>query len=367
MAILLLTALASCGGDPAPSPPPAAERPGEASGEGRPAGSAAGPRIETLATGLEVPWEMAVLPDGRALVTERPGRVRLLSREGRLGPEPVAEVEVSAVGEGGLLGVAVDPDFERNRFVYLYRTVEDGNVVSRRRLVGDRLVEERVIVSGIESAMFHNGGRLRFGPDERLYLATGDALSPDLAQDRSSLNGKFLRLERAQYRGSGGRPEVVSIGHRNPQGFDWRPGDDALVATEHGPDGDDEINVIRPGANYGWPEAQGSEHPAPFTAPVAVYPESVAPAGATFVSRRGSEWSGDLLFGTLVGERIRRLRLDGDRVTVNEALFEAELGRVRTVVEGPEGTLYALTNNRDGRGTPRGSDDRIVRITPPGG
>jgi len=358
MALLLAAVLASCGGDPLVPPP--------ATGDPAASPSAAGPRLETLATGLEVPWEMAFLPDGRALVTERPGRVRLLSREGRVRSEPVAEVEVSAVGEGGLLGVAVDPAFARNRFVYLFRTVEDGNVVSRHRLVRDRLVEERVIVSGIESAMFHNGGRLRFGPDERLYMATGDALSPDLAQDRSSLNGKFLRLEPAQYRGAGGRPEVVSIGHRNPQGFDWRPGDDTLVASEHGPDGDDEVNVIRPGANYGWPEAQGSEHPAPFTAPVAVYAESVAPAGATFVSRRGSDWSGDLLFGTLVGEHVRRLRFEGNRVAVNEVLFAGELGRVRTVVEGPGGTLYALTNNRDGRGTPREGDDRMVRITPPG-
>ncbi len=365
LAAVVLAAAGGCAESPPPArepAPPATERP--ARGDA-PARSEDGPRLETVARGLEVPWEIAFLPDGRALVTERPGRVRLLSAGGRLERRPVASIDVPAEGEGGLMGVAVDPDFRANRFVYLFRTADGENVITRHRFDRGRLTDERAILDGIEAAMFHDGGRLRFGPDDRLYLATGDALEPSLAQDARTLNGKFLRLGPDQYRGAGGRPEIVSSGHRNPQGFDWRPADGALVSSEHGPDGDDEVNVIRRGRNYGWPRAQGEDHASPFAAPVAVYADSIAPSGATFVSRPGSTWTGDLLVGALIGEQIRRLRFADGRVTTDEALFEGELGRVRTVVEGPDGALYALTNNRDGRGTPRRGDDRVVRIVPP--
>jgi glucose/arabinose dehydrogenase len=331
-----------------------------------PARNEGGPRVETVATGLEAPWELAFLPDGRALVTERPGRVRLLSSDLQLQEEPIARVEVAAIGEGGLLGLAVDPDFERNRFVYLYRTTGGGNEVVRYRFEGARLVEDEVIAGDIRAAPIHDGGRIGFGPDERLYLTTGDAAQDALAQDAGSLNGKVLRMAPERYRGDGGRPEVFSLGHRNPQGFDWQPRSERLVASEHGPDGDDEVNLLRRGANYGWPEARGEEH-GRFAAPAVVYPETIAPSGATFVSLPGSAWTGDFLIGCLVGEQVRRVRLDGDRVSIDEALFEGDFGRLRTVVEGPDGALYALTSNRDGRGSPREGDDRVLRIVPPAG
>jgi glucose/arabinose dehydrogenase len=168
------------------------------------------------------------------------------------------------------------------------------------------------------------------------------------------------------FRGGGGRPEVFALGLRNPQGLDWQPGSRRLVATEHGPDGDDEVNVLRRGANYGWPEAQGADGEG-FEAPAAAYEDSIAPSGATFVRRRGSRWSGDFLVGALVGEQLRRLSFDGGRVTRDEALYEGRFGRVRTVVEGPDGALYVLTSNRDGRGAPREGDDRILRVVPPSG
>jgi glucose/arabinose dehydrogenase len=317
------------------------------------------PALETVATGLEVPWDMAFLPDGRALVTERPGRVRLLSRELELRDEPVAEVDVAAIGEGGLLGIAVDPEFADNSFVYLYRTTSAGNEVARYRFEGGRLAEDEVVVEGIEAGVIHDGGRIRFGPDGALYVTSGDAGQDQLAQEPGSLNGKILRVE-------GGRTQVYSTGHRNPQGLDWQPGSGRLVASEHGPDGDDEVNLIEPGRNYGWPEVTGSEH-GDFTAPAAVYEDSIAPSGATFVSLPGSAWTGDYLIGALVGEQVRRLSFDGTKVTRDEALFEGGLGRVRVLVEGPDGALYALTSNRDGRGAPREGDDRIVRIVPPAG
>jgi glucose/arabinose dehydrogenase len=318
------------------------------------------PRLETVATGLEIPWDLAFLPDGRALVTERPGRVRLLTAEFELREEPVADFEeVAHIGEGGLLGLAVDPDFERNSFVYLYRTTSGGNQVLRYRFRDGRLGDERLLLDGIQAGTIHDGGRIRFGPDGLLYVTTGDAGQDVLAQDPRSLNGKVLRLR-------GDRVEVFTLGHRNPQGLDWQPGSGRLISSEHGPDGDDEVNLLERGRNYGWPNVRGSDHDG-FTAPVAVYEDSIAPSGATFVSLPGSEWTGDYLIGALVGEHIRRLSFEGARVTENEALFEGELGRVRVVVEGADGALYALTSNRDGRGNPREGDDRIVRIVPPSG
>jgi glucose/arabinose dehydrogenase len=323
------------------------------------------PRVTTVATDLEVPWEIAFLPDGRALITERPGRVRLLTDDRGLAPEPVAEVAVAAEGEGGLLGLAVDPEFDENGFVYLYRTVDSGNEVARYRMEGDRLVEEAVVLDGIEASPIHDGGRIHFGPDGRLYISTGDAAQDELAQDPNSLNGKFLVLDERRLQGdSPAEPEILSLGHRNPQGFDWRAGSGSMIANEHGDTGNDEVNVIRPDRNYGWPEAEGEDHEG-FEAPVALYDEAIAPSGATFVNLPGSEWTGDYLIGALIGEQIRRVSFDGEEVTGDEALFEGDFGRVRTVVEGPDGALYALTNNRDGRGDPRPGDDRVIRIVPP--
>ena len=365
--------VAGCGGDdersaPAPAPPRAKTTESSTQRTQAPERSNGSPRVQTVASGLEVPWDLAFLPDGRALVTERPGRVRLLGADGRLRSEPVAEVDVEDAGEGGLLGVVVDPDFERNRFVYLYRTTSGGNEVARYELSGNKLSEQAVVLRGIRSGVIHDGGRMRFGPDGNLYVTSGEAGQDDLAQEEGSLNGKILRLTPEQYRGRGGRPEVFSTGHRNPQGLDWQPGTGRLVSDEHGPDGDDEINFLRKGANYGWPTISGEQSGSGLVGPEVVYPESIAPSGATFVRKGGSAWTGDYLIGALVGEQLRRITISrSGKVTGNEALFEGEFGRLRTVVEAPDGSLYVLTNNRDGRGSPNDGDDRILRIVPPAG
>ena len=363
-----LVLLAGCGGDDdsggtsSPSAPATTEQDQPAGAPARePLRSEGRPRLETVASGLQAPWEIAFLPDRRALVTERGGRVRLLDRELKLQESPAAEVEVAAVGEGGLLGLAVDPQFRRNRFVYLYRTTDSGNEVARYRFDGGRLTEDAVILKGLEAAPIHDGGRIHFGPDGLLYVSTGEAGNPDLAQDDDSLNGKFLRVR--DFRG-GGEPEVIDKGHRNVQGFDW-DADGRLFATEFGDDSDDEVNLIRKGRNYGWPEREGTEGGDGFTPALVGYEDVIAPSGGTIVSQPGSAWTGDFVFGALVGEQIRRVELDGDRAGEDEPLFEGELGRVRTVVEGPDGALYALTNNTDGRGSPREGDDRLVRIVPP--
>jgi glucose/arabinose dehydrogenase len=331
-----------------------------------------GPKVETLATGLEVPWEIGFLPDGRALITERPGRVRLLLPDGKLSAQAVANVDVLAEGEGGLLGLAVDPDFENNSFVYLYRTTSRGNEVARYRLDGTRLREQAVVAQDIPAGQIHDGGRIRFGPDQRLYISTGEAGQGSRAQDPNSLGGKFLTLTPDAYRGAGGEPQIFSSGHRNPQGFDWEPKTGRLLSTEHGPSGNDgphgfdELNLVRQGGNYGWPDVYGHQHGA-FIAPIAVYDQAIAPSGGSFVTKPGSAWTGDFIFGALVGEQIRRVRLKGNRVVINEPLFQGKYGRIRDVVEGPDGALYALTSNRDGRGSPRPGDDRLLRIVPPAG
>jgi glucose/arabinose dehydrogenase len=325
-------------------------------------------RVSTVASGLEIPWEIAFLPSGDALVTERPGRVRLLTAAGRLRPAAIAYVPVSARGEGGLMGLAVDPAFARNRFVYLYYTTAAGMRLQRYRYVHERLIRETSLVDGIAAGSVHDSGRIAFGPDRRLYVSTGDAGQPELAQDPGSLNGKFLALMPAQYRGDRAvRPQIVSLGHRNAQGFDWQPGTGRMYATEHGPsgfdgeEGWDEVNAIVPGGNYGWPRVYGADQ-RPYLAPVRIYGEPLAPSGATFVTH--GAWRGDFVFACLRGQQLRRLDLRDGQVVHDAPALAGRYGRLRTVVNAPDGSLYALTSNRDGRGTPRAGDDRILRIEP---
>ena len=328
------------------------------------------PRTTVVATGLEAPWELVFLPDRRGLLTERPGRVVLLSR-GFKSRRVVATLEVDTGGrkEGGLLGIALDPDFGRNRLVYLYRTAKsDENQVLRYRLSGNRLRLQRKIVGGLEASDSHNGGRIKFGPDRALWITTGEAYHEELAQDPGSLNGKILRLPLAKARGAGGRPEIVSLGHRNVQGIDWQPGSGRLFITELGEENRDEVNIVRRGGNYGCPEARGSDNGGGRYVPAAwdTGTGNVAPSGAAFVKRRGSAWTGSYVFGTLRGEQLIRLKVSGGRVVGEEHLFEDRFGRIRNVVEGPDGALYLLTSNRDGRGDPRSGDDRVIRLVPPG-
>jgi glucose/arabinose dehydrogenase len=243
--------------------------------------------------------------------------------------------------------------------------------LERWRFLGDHMRRERSLVAGIEAGRVHDSGRIAFGPDGRLYVATGDAGNGELAQQPESLNGKFLALSPEQYRGAGGRPEIISQGHRNPQGFDWEPGTGRLIATEHGPSegvdgpaGYDEINHIVTGANYGWPTVFGFDQTG-FNAPLRVYRAPLAPSGATFVTGR-SLWAGSFVFATLRGKQLRRLVFEDGRIVADHPLLRGRFGRLRTVVQGPDGALYVLTSNRDGRGYPSRGDDRILRIMPPG-
>ncbi len=332
------------------------------------------PDVEVVARGLDVPWDLAFLPGGGgALVTERPGRVRLIDGDGRLQAEPVAEVDVQAKGEAGLMGIALDPEFaEDEPYAYMMATVGGTNQLQRWEWDDGRLERDAVLIDDIPGAPNHDGGTLRFGPDGDLYVPTGDAGRKERSQDRATLAGKILRLTPAQYRGDGpvDDPTMFTIGHRNPQGLSWQPGTGRLFATEHGPSGwdgpggDDEVNLVREGRNYGWPRVQGDGTAPGLTGPVWLWEDAVAPSGASFVTREDSAWTGDLIVATLRGSALRRLDVDGARITGEQKLVE-EYGRLRAVVEAPDGTIWVTTSNRDDYGQERKGDDRVLRVIPP--
>jgi glucose/arabinose dehydrogenase len=344
-----------------------------------PAQSLATVGAEEFASNLDVPWEMAFAPDGRIFLTERPGRIRVI-KDGQLENEPWMSIEVAAVGEGGLLGLALDPDFTTNHYVYVAYTYQNSEGKLLNRLV--RLREDssgkgamdKVLLDNAAGNSIHDGGRVKFGLDGKLYWTVGEAGNPGLAQDLSSLNGKILRLN-----SDGTIPEdnpspecpVYSYGHRNPEGLAWQASTNRLYATEHGPSGSsygtgqDEVNFIEPGGNYGWPDIHGSQTHKGMMSPVIQSGESEAwaPSGATFVT--GGPWDGSLLFAGLRGETLYRLVLaknDPRQVIRFEKYFSGQFGRLRDVVQGIDGALYILTNNRDGRGNPQPGDDKILKL-----
>jgi glucose/arabinose dehydrogenase len=337
--LLAVLAMAACGDDDGEPPP--APAPGE----------------RTIATGLDVPWGIAFLPGGDALVSERQtGRVLRLAPDGR---RKRVVMRVPGVdtdsGEGGLLGLAVSPSYRRDRWVYAYFTSAGDNRIVRFRLGG------RVdpVLTGLRRGFVHDGGRIGFGPDGKLYAAVGEAGEAPLAQDLDSLNGKILRmnLDGSVPSGNPFRSLVWSWGHRNVEGLAW-DSRGRLWATEFGESRFDELNLIRRGRNYGWPEVEGrgSTQGGRFTNPVVTWSTSEAsPSGAAIVRQT-------MFVGALQGEDLLRVALDGARASKRSPLLRGRYGRIRTVVRAPDGSLWVTTSNRDGRGSPRRGDDRIVRI-----
>jgi glucose/arabinose dehydrogenase len=338
-------------------------------------------RVERVATGLEVPWAIAFLPGGDALVTERPGRIRLL-RGGVLEAAPVATVPVVDEGEGGLLGIAADPAFAENRRFYTYATVSaDGgtvNRVTRWVLAEDRRSarEDRVILDGIPAGTTHDGGRIRFGPDGFLYVGAGDGRESRRAQDRGSLGGKLLRITTDGVPPDGNPfpgSAVFLLGVRNTQAFDFLDAQ-TLVVADHGPSGDtgrsghDEVNVARAGANLGWPDAYACEAAQGVTSPVLVWRRAAPPGGGSLY--RGDAvpaWKGSFLVGILGARHLHRIAFaDDGSVREHEVYLAGDppegLGRVRDVQQGPDGAVWATTSNCDGRGSCPPEKDMIVRI-----
>jgi aldose sugar dehydrogenase len=340
-------------------------------------------RVETVASGLQVPWSINFLPDGRIIFTERPGRIRVIEN-GKLRPEPLVTIsDVEARSESGLMGLTLHPQFAQNHQLYLCYAYDSGNGqrdrVVRYRETGNGLTDRKLIIEDIPAAQFHAGCRLRFGPDAKLYITTGEATQKEIAQRLDSLGGKILRLnddgtvpqDNPFVGRKDARPEIWVYGNRNPQGIDWQPGTNTMFETEHGPSGGDapgggdEVNIIEKGKNYGWPIIHHRETHEGLESPLLEYTPAVAPASGTFY--RGSafpQFRGNFFFGCLRGETIIRVVLDGSRVVSQEQLFKDQYGRIRDVAEGPDGAIYFSTSNRDGRGNPASDDDRILKLVP---
>ncbi|HTI88899.1 MAG TPA: PQQ-dependent sugar dehydrogenase [Alphaproteobacteria bacterium] len=330
-----------------------------------------GVTVTEWAKGLNIPWSIVFLPDARALVSERRGRILLVDRTGQVSRDPYATFNVLARGEAGLMGLALDPGFPQRPYVYAMMSRRDGNrevsAIVRLRHDGDRGTVERTIFDGIPVGPVHEGGRIAFGPDRLLYVGTGDTARPNLAADRNSLGGKVLRITRdGEIPPDNPFPNspVYSYGHRNIQGLAWHPASHALYVSEHGPSGEfglhgrDELNRIMPGGNYGWPVGTCGLHREGLIDPLICWPEpAIAPSGITF---QGD----DLYVAALRGTALLRIQIGSDGTPGDverwfvSAAQNGRYGRLRDVVVGPDRALYVLTNNWSGSG-----GDRVLRLT----
>ncbi|MFZ2682046.1 MAG: PQQ-dependent sugar dehydrogenase [Patescibacteria group bacterium] len=321
--------------------------------------------VATVATKLDVPWDIAFLPDGDMLVTERTG---YLNRFGAVN----AHIKVPGAleyGEAGLLGIAVHPNFAENQYIYLYYSTQTGgtsNQVVRFRLDGDTLIRDKTILDNIPGAIYHDGGQLAFGPDGLLYISAGDASDSSKAQDLASLAGKTLRLT-ADGEIPPGNPfatAVYSYGHRNVQGLAWDESGN-LWEVEHGPTGAesgyDEVNLVQSGGNYGWPLVKGDQQRAGLTGPKLNsgpnQQDTWAPAGLAYAD-------GKLYYTGLYGSQLYVVTLAGEHIQRVDDYFEDVYGRLRAATIGPDGMLYISTSNRDGRGSPASTHDLVLKIAP---
>jgi aldose sugar dehydrogenase len=320
--------------------------------------------VEILATNLEIPWSLVFLPNAEILFTQRPGILSLLSSGQVI---EIAQIsDVKTIGEGGLMGLELHPEFENNNYIYImYTYSSDGddtlNRVIRYEYENRQISNPEIIVDEIPGARFHNGGRIKFGPDNYLYITTGDSQNPSLSQDRDSLAGKILRVTGDGFPAPGNpfNTRIYSYGHRNPQGITW-DSEENLYSTEHGrsnPTGYDEVNLIEAGRNYGWPEIEGNETRNDMITPIANSGLGTwAPGSAAYLND-------SLFFGGLRPKTLFELKLKNNTPTLVEH-FTNEFGRIRDVIVGPDNMLYITTSNRDGRGDPVEQDDRIIRINP---
>ena len=303
---------------------------------------------------LDTPWSIDFLPNGNIIFTERPGKIKIFNGDT---VKVIGQLEVTEVSESGLLGVAVDPDFAKNNFIYLYYTYNQAdnsyNRISRFHFDSE-IRQEEILIDNIPFAKYHDGGRIKFGPDNKLYITTGDALKPNSAQDINSLAGKILRINK-----DGSIPKdnpfdnyIYSYGHRNSQGLAWHK--DKLFASEHGPFRHDEINMIVKGGNYGWP-ATCEEQDKQTRKPLKCYLDfTLAPSGITFFRNK-------LYIACLRGKQLREITFTDDYKIKDERVILDNVGRIRTVVKN-DSALFIATNNRDGRGNPGKYDDKLIKL-----
>ncbi|WP_428995003.1 PQQ-dependent sugar dehydrogenase [Kribbella qitaiheensis] len=361
-AVVALAALLAACGDGGGDAEPSVSTASTTSGPTSPSGTAKPRAVKltvagTVATGVEVPWGLAFLPDKSALVAERDsGKVKLIAGDKVTEVGTVPGVDSSS--EGGLLGLAVDPKYPARPYVYAYYSTGNDNRIARFTYQDGRIASPEVILDGIPMSAIHNGGRLRFGPDGFLYAGTGDGSDRPNSQNDDSLGGKILRITtegKAAPDNPGGRL-WISKGHRNVQGLAFAGSQ--LYAAEFGQDTWDELNAITPGANYGWPAVEGISQLDGMADPIAQWRTSDAsPSGITFAQ-------GYIFMAGLRGERLWAIPVaEGRRTGKPVAFFTKQFGRLRTVEAAPDGSLWLTTSNTDGRATPKPGDDRILRVT----
>jgi glucose/arabinose dehydrogenase len=322
--------------------------------------------VQIIAKNLDVPWAIVKAPDGRLFFTERTGEIRIIEPNGTLLPDPAAYINAAQNAEAGLLGLALDPDFASNHKLYVYHTYSNGTAVFNKVLAltekDNKIVDSKVILDNIPAGAINDGGRIKFGPDGKLYIGTGDAGQPNLAQNAKSLAGKILRINPDgsippdnPFEGS----PVYSYGHRNVLGLAWDPKTKTMYEAENGETGNDEINVIKPGANYGWPVEQCDA--VRFEKPLLCFNPALEPGDLTIPSSSALGYNGSILMATLRGEELRQINLSAHE----QNTILAGYGRIRDVFEAPDGSLYVLTSNKDGNAIPAPDDDKILRLTSP--
>jgi glucose/arabinose dehydrogenase len=320
-------------------------------------------KTTVLAKGLEIPWSVVFLPDGTALMSQREKGV-ILSFDPKTGKTATVQTLPSKnIGEGGLLGLAVSPTYAQDKFVYAYYTTDTDNRVVRFQLGG----KETMIITGIPNGTYHNGGRIAFGPDGLLYIGTGDATKSNNAQDIHSLSGKILRLTPdGKVPSTNPFPDnpVYTYGHRNVQGLAWNSKGE-LYASELGQDTYDEINHIVAGDNYGWPVVEGIGKQTKYHDPITTFTTAEAsPSGVTFLNNGAiPQWEGSFFMTSLRGQQLWRVVIDDTgKMVSKEALYKGTFGRLRCIIQAPDGSLWLTTTNHDQNGKPGADDDRLIRI-----
>ncbi len=328
-------------------------------------------KLEIVVQGLSVPWSIAFTSPDRILVTERTGDIRVIEK-GKLRPKALATFsDILHNGEGGLLGLTLDPNYQNNHLVYSGYTYDtpQGTRVKIVRFVdrGTDISDQKTLIDEIPGGIFHNGMRLKFGPDGKLYISTGEGTNKELSQQDTTYAGKLFRMD-----ADGSDKEIIAKGLRNSQGFDWDRQTGNLWAVDHGPSGidgppgGDEVNRIIIGGNYGWPLVSHENNRPGLIAPLRTFTPAIAPASLiVYDGTMFPQWKGSLFIGALRGEGLYYLVLSKDRKTIqsSEKLEGIDVGRVRDVVQGPDGSIYFTTSNRDGRGTVHKGDDKLIRIT----
>ena len=325
--------------------------------------------IRTIAQNLDVPWAIDIAVDNRIFFTEKPGRLGMIHANGTLASEPVVNIHTEDIGEAGLRGLALHPNFTQNHLMYVYHTyAKNGGLYNKVLMLtekNNKIVNSKIILDGIPASDSNNGGRIKFGPDGKLYVSTGDSETPELAQNTKSLAGKLLRLnDDGTIPDDNPIPEspVYSYGHRDIQGFAWHPITKKLYASEHGPAGNDEVNIIEPGSNYGWPievcNHSTSSAPIRFEFPEYCFNPEIAPSGLTIAASNKLGYQNDILFTTLRGSHLHHIDLE-TRIQDNVLVG---YGRLSDIVEAHDGSLYVLTTNRNAIGIGNANDDHILQI-----